>query len=82
MKPALKGAEKIIRASQPIIVFEAHQEALKPYEYLTSLGYQHFYGFEKVKRWYQEVRMAMRRGNKFKPISYPDGYGHCLPDGA
>ena len=50
---ALKGAEKIIRASQPIIVFESASEDLKPYKYLKSLGYQHFYGFEKIKRWYR-----------------------------
>ena len=43
---ALRGAEKIIRASKPIIVFEANKPEDSPYKILKNFGYQSFHGFE------------------------------------
>ncbi|MCY4305115.1 MAG: FkbM family methyltransferase [Aestuariivita sp.] len=57
-KRALKGAEKIICASKPIIAFEANDPENAPYKYLTGLGYQHFYGFEKVKKSFRMLKRS------------------------
>ena len=49
---AMKGAEKIIAFNKPIIAFEAHNID-KPREFLGSLGYDNYYGFEKRRdKWF------------------------------
>jgi len=65
---ALKGAEQIIISSRPIIVFEAHNFD-GPSEYLKSLDYQYFYGFEKIKAGYRKSTtnlVAVNNENKNK----------------
>ena len=44
---ALKGAEKIICASKPIIAFEANKPKDDPYKILKSFDYHSFYGFKR-----------------------------------
>lgn len=49
---AMRGAEKIIAFNKPIIAFEAHNID-KPREFLSNIGYNNFYGFQKKKdKWY------------------------------
>ena len=75
---ALKGAEKIILASKPIIAFEANKPEDAPYKILKSFGYHSFYGFERS--WKLRRGGGVCGSHQFKPIKYQSGYGYRVTD--